>query len=1126
MFHIENKKFDPMSTHVKKRSNQSKSYSLLRNSITLSLLKDDRVRQAFADFIQESEDEDFENSLSRLLESSRICKVIPSFFTRIEDFSTKSFAINVPLKRLIDLFLCLIRRQKEKINRFVVFRNDIEHAILFGDYGKARDTLNLMESDLGESIWLSRTKMLVLSSMGNSEEFETYCRYCAEQCPSSFNEFILKCAQLIADSGDPALHLNNVVFRNVNELNQANNEPLASLLEVLFCPHPLVSTVNLLGCLSYLQAFPIVDQYSLITTILRYELVESGEDFTLSENLRFFSIELKKIISDDFMKNISNLDEVIQEGPIFFQERSMKIYSAYSRGDYFEAIDEFNNCRDLDGDALSLVNIAAKAMVYANMESTLDIQSPPIVSIASSLATIYRISPLWSQAEDQIISLCIKHNHFTHSAHIQLALLKAFPFRYSDRQHETAARIAISLTNRCTPQTFSLAGKKSIFSHCLELPTDAPDHRILKYNIFLEMSKNNIDFDSMEYNLSKFSESSALKKDILECRARYYSFTEQYDKLLRDAAYNLIIDSNRFICYPMNYLFDRIESEQLHDLNSIIISYHYNNSVSDERDYVLNEAFNEYLVASKVKKPSELLLKRESLSDDEKIFFRDICVPDVMDYLECFNNSNELLSERILILDALELVGVIDPKTRMREVEDIVRQVIVDAGTSEFNGSKIYVNDSILKKKHYDEVTSLLTLYKKIPGGSDGGFVKMDSDVSKGAYISGSRNSLVERLYNMLSNSFLFDDKYGLDKNLSAEIRHGFFSNLMRARLEEWHLLTELDDKGIYLKNHYWREKNSLVRDDFWEPIDDILKEFSRNFDDAVAQAEEWMKVNIQAGVKERMFSFELSGSEFSQLKSIIDATDEAEFITYHILELLWKKTDFALLAMRERLNGEFKAKIDMLFSNAIDEIIEKKGALPLFDLMQAFTRARNDIKEDINTASEWFNRSENTEISAGSLDRLIEIAVRSFEKVRGNAYIINIFNGPEIGDIGVNKQVAKPFILAIINLLDNCYAHSGLGQSTRVDITGQLNNGLATVTIKNSLSIEKQRELDSDCLNAIRNKIEGSDISKHIRGEGGTGLIKARNEITYLGKKSLLEIFREGGSFYASITYDYRATL
>jgi len=1110
---------------ARKRIALPTAHRLLTNPLTARFANDDKLRRLLTDFVLDAHSTVFEAGLEQILKTKRVQATLPAFSRDIEWFCANGFMMNVPRHRLLQLYLGIFRFCKAELIHFIELRDKVEHAILISNFTGALDILDDIEANFGESIWLSRSKMLVLSRVGDRDRFIEYCKLCEVKSNNTFNTFILKCSQVIADSGNASIQLSNLVGRNITELREAKTGYLSSFLEVLFVPQPLKQATDNVSCLPYFQGYPVIDQYTMILAMLRSELINENAGQESRSELVDFARKIAKEIPDRRTTNLAIIDDVLSAGPKVPFGPAKAMLDSYNGGEYETSVKLFLGLQHENDETLSFVNVAAKAMAYCGRDSTLDNTSPLAVNVSNSLSTIYRLSPLWYQAEEQLTSLSIQYNHLSHGPFIQLSLLKALTFRYRTEAQRAAARQAISLTDACTPQTFVLAGKEP--GRVNPAPAVVlPPHRILKEEIQRELSSPAIDSNFVVLRLEQLSSTNALAKDLVECHSRFLYRVGNDTELVREAAKNLIIDANRFVCYPMDHLIDAIETLGLHDLCALIVAYHYNISVSDERDYVLNESFGKFIREHSGLKPSEILLSKAQLNAEETVFFRDICVPDVMDYLGIFKNSNDLRSERLRILDALESKGSVDSTTRMREVEEIVRQVIVDTGTSELNGAKIFVDDNALKRKHLEEVRSLLALYEKIPQGSDERYTKIDSDNSKGGYVSGSRNSLIERLYTTISNSFVFDDKYGLDRNLSAEIRHGFFSNLMRARLEELHLLTELDEKGSYLPNLFWKERNSLVRDVYWNDIDALLASFSRKFDATVAEAEEWMKINIQTDEGTGMFSFELTMDEFGSIRKVVERTGDADYVCSHIFDVLWWKTDSALSALRDRLNGDFKGSIDAAFADCIQELTVAKGELALFDLMQALTRARNEIQEDINTASEWLNKTKNSEINAGNLLRLIEIAVRSFEKVRGNAFSINISPLDEISHIAVNSQVTKPFILAIINLLDNCYTHSGLGQDTQVEITGRLLDDFSTVAIRNDLSLEKQTQLDSSRLAEIRKKLKSTDISRHIRGEGGTGLIKANLEISYLGRDSRLEVSRDSAYFNASITYNSRVTL
>jgi hypothetical protein len=1098
------------------------SYVKLSSQVFLKLANHQSIRELLADFIANTSDRDFDEKFIKLLKNPKIRSVISVFSKDIDNFSKYPFRAAAPMYRILKMYAYFIDINKDALARFVIYRDRIEHLIMVGNYAAAKVELNILEADLGESIWFVRTNMLILSSLGDNESLKSFCDTTQASGEGSFNSFIFKASQLIIDSGNATSQLAAIVHRQIAEFKEAKHNVLVSFLQVLFNPFPVEKEVDHISCIEYLQTYPIVDLYSIILHVLKIEFSDYQKNSSFSQDLRNFGREISKIITDPILNKVTQIEKIVSSGPMQLTGNALCVFEKYKSGDYSGALANYSVCLNRDDSAVSLANLAGKSLAYLGDQSVVTERGSVLEILAKDLSTIYSLSPLWSQAEDQITSACIKHNHLTISSCLQLALLKSLPFRYSQKQQRLAARLAIVSTNFATPQTFALATETNSIMNYISLSANVPEHRRVKEQLIGLLSADKINIEMAEGLLAKLQDVGALHKEILECYVAFYLKIGNDAKLLQLAASEIILDSNRHISLPMETLIDLIEREQLADLDAVILCYHYNLSISDEKDSLLNETFEEYLISTGVSRPSQLLAEFKALDLRQQFFFREICIPDIMDYLGCFTGSNGLRSERIIILDQLQEIGVVDPKDRMREVEELVRQVIVDTGTSEFNSAKVFVNEAIIRRKHLDEIASLITIYKKAPLDSEDRYTQNDHDPSTGVYLSGSRNSTVLKMFGIIAASYLFDDKYGLDKNLSGEIRHGFFSNLMRARLEEHNLLTELDDRGEYLPNDYWQDRNPLIKQKYWYEIDDVLKDFSRCFDKQITEAEEWMKINLQTINKARLFTFKPTLDEIDHIKDILNVSEDASYIIDYVITILSEKTDAALSSVRERLNGELKTNLIDIFHTTIDKLNIARGGAALLDLMNAMVRVSNEIHEDIHTATLWFYKSENPEISAGTLDRLVEIAVRSFEKVRGNAYVINLSIPPEFSTVPVNSRIGKPFILAIINLLDNCYVHSGLQQSTQVSISGDLIGTKANLKIANNLSEEKQEILSEYEIEDIRLKLCQADVSMHIRGEGGTGLIKACHEITYLGLNSNLSISRLDDKFIANIAYDF----
>jgi hypothetical protein len=506
-----------------------------------------------------------------------------------------------------------------------------------------------------------------------------------------------------------------------------------------------------------------------------------------------------------------------------------------------------------------------------------------------------------------------------------------------------------------------------------------------------------------------------------------------------------------------------------------------------------------------------------------EVFYKDICIPEVLDYLSCFNNIHELFAERIKILDELSERELIDSNARSAEVEEIVSRVVIETATTNLNGAKIAVDESALRKKLRIEVGNLLEIFHQTQDANDDRFTVTPEQLTSGkahGYISGARNAIIFRLCKLVIDSFMFDEKFGLDKTLSGEIRHGFFSNLMHARLEEKKLLAETDAQGHYMANQHWREINHLVSQDAMNQIEKVINRFGEELNGLITEAEGWMKIKNGTDGMTGILEYDLPKKDFDSIRRFVEGGNDAEAVCNHIFEILWIGFDRCLAEIRDKLNGVFRDKVDKLFQQLEQDLVHLKRHIAMVELMSAIAQVRNGIREDISTASEWFRRTKSNEIQAGTLEKAVAIAINSFERVKGSIFGIATDLDHNLQQVPIADHHVKPFILAFVNLLDNCYRHSGLWSRTQVRIDGKLEGNVAVLKINNDLSPEKARSLTPDILAAIRSKISNADSLNLIRTEGGSGLVKAFNGISGLGSDMRLDVSCGDGIFSAIIYY------
>ncbi|GGD93694.1 hypothetical protein [Caballeronia grimmiae] len=1104
---------------AKAKTNSNKdAFNCLANPLIAGMLADDQYASTAATFISRRAVADFRSDFKQLYQRKRFRRLFNASATTIEEFSVANiFRDQVAPSRLLELYLSLVMQHAEELRTFVALRDRFEISVLAGQYNLASNLLDELREKIGESLWYIRNRILVLSYQGKLQEMQDFAESCKSRSSDSFVTYLINCFLLIAS--DPLLHLQKIVQRTINELKEAEINEWADLLSLLFVPRPLFARRENLTCLPVIQTFGIVDQYHLICTlsaeILAHEIVAQTElDFV--RHLSIFIEEMGSAVGDE---------AVPSSDPLSVQGRgnnadSSRLVRLYENDQSVALINEFRTRFQQFRTPFALANLVAKAEAIANTGLFRPDQGP-VSDVIRHLSSLYDFSASPTRTADLISSIVVQLNHFQGSSQLQLSLYASMPLRYESEDRQWLARLAAISNADATPWTRTLTKDADpILSHSyLSDSHTLPQYRIIKQQI-RTLSSTREDVDA---KLDAFRMTVPLKKDYYELASSYLSSVNALGDVIPLCAATLAQQPNAFVAFPMRKLIEHIERTNAHTLDSLIIAYYYVKKIDSKKEYLLNETFEEFILSNDAARPSDLFHLLDELDARPIVFYRDIATLETMDFLGAFKDSNDLRSERVKILDHLRDLTLIEPDQHRAEVDEIVMQVVVDSGATEFNVAKIDVNDRALRRDLSQDVSSLLALYKSVKDGTEEKFIRVDGELLDGdtaqAVVAGDRNTTLLKIVNLVQDAFLYDEKHGLDKNLSAEIRHGFFSNLMRSKLEEARLLTEKDQNGQYKSNEFWLNSNTIIVEGILRAVDDQLKWFSANFNQLVEKAEEWMKVTADHKDTSRVFNYKLFLHDFRQFHTRAERSASGEEFLQSFFDVLWSHTEDCLSEMREKLNVEFRNGVDALFQELIERITTAKSGVGLVDLMAAITRVRNDIREDITTASEWFRRHVDYVSSARNLSELTEISIECFERVKGVRLNI-VRDMMDLSAIRFDGRQIKSFIVAFVNILENACRHSGFGAHTAIRVSSTIAGTTWTLQVENSVTPDKLEALTPDRLTQIVEKMKGPSSLHMMRKEGGSGLSKAYNQLRSIKDHFDVNIFAEDAIFRTRISY------
>lgn len=1070
----------------------------LKNKVTLGAMSTDNVKLNFARFMSYGDEASFRRELPHIVAKEKVRGTLGLYVKDLAEINHRS-QFDLSGGRLASLLPAVIREESQKLKEFYALSDRFESEFLYGEFDRALLTLDEAFELTGYSLWLMRNRILVLARAGRLDDMNQYCEECKSRTEDAFVRYVLSCFLFLATN--PLLHSRRVIFNTIDELASAGLRKTSDLLALILAPPLIVRSQKALDCISALHVLPLVDQAVLSRQLAANNAAASGQGAMTKA------------------RSPSAIGESAREST---KNRIEEIARQYERGEYAEVIDSIATPTSLSAqDAIAAANLVAKSMEISGSNLGTHPKGP-LRDIVLALRGLYSMDPAPSQHIDTLNAAALQMHHLSFGPSVVLLPYQALPTQYEEVERVFVARKAWHL--EAAPSSWLTALTKPgdpLLAHEYESPAaELPFHRRLKQQIRAVCSEG--DRSAVYERLESYKSAAPLKRDFYEMASSSLSRIGDLDTLVSICATALVDRQASFSAFPMHALVHHIEASGRAQIDDVIVVNAFVKNVSTDKDYLLNETYEEFLQRMGGERPSEI----EALSEDElkmNVLLRDVSSVETLDFLSAFESSNDVRAERIRILDLLVERGAISQEQHRTEVEEILLQALVDSAATEFTMHKIDVNDQALRRRLADDVRSMFSLYKLSDDSNAGDYIRVEEELdgeTTAAALVGDRNTTLQKIYSLVRDSFLYDDKHGLDKNLSTEIRHGFFANLMRSKPEQMNLLIEKDERGEYKANQYWRDANELITDATLDEIDGHFAWFSAEFNALLGEAEEWMKVTTGLST-DRVFSFPLLGERFLPMKAFADSIQDSEGLLDFMLRSMWQHTEEHLHEIRERLDRRLRNELDSLFEGLIQRVDATRGDAPLSELLSAIRQARNGAREDVSTVKEWFRRSEPLSGQGRTLQEVVAISIECYSRVRSIDVKPSFAADMALSEISFKGRESKALVVALMNLYENCIGHSGYGKDTPVSLhAGPVGGTGWHLRVKNPVAQSVEERLLEGGMAAAQRRLSDPSFAGLVRTEGGSGLRKVLNQLSAVGERCELSISLEDGNFIAAIEY------
>jgi hypothetical protein len=981
----------------------------------------------------------------------------------------------------------MFRRNYELLKSFLSARRKINSYILKGDPVAALHSLAVV-SEASESWWSIEMSIHINKELlGN--DTKGYIKQ-LQDVHSNLNisaktrDFLV-----LSESSNSQLYIDTVQGRlkeyNSSAVNGAAQRGETESLLLLPLSYDISRRPGF-EALFDLRTWSIFDQYIMFQGIVM-EMHSNGD---ISDNWLATIRQLAADVEDDELLSVIVPGESLDEFVASVLER-------YTCGDYAFVIAEISKAvldESKSKSTYGLLEIYARSKIYT---STIENGNTYFDSLAREFAEILMLD---SKSEDRAdylhkISIKFRNEVWAKSLIYHLALLREL--RDEDDFIEKTRRQTLCLGRYNTPKARERHFQLRINEDNAHL---IPEHRVLRY-------ANDIDAE-MQIRPSLFP----IYSDYLRTKSRFYIEHDVMQKSLTFSINEYLKNNMAFDFLPIPKLAKAIgtldRGADFDYVSSLIVLDIYGKECDQSFEELKTEIFEEYLDVSSGYKPSKLF-DSQKIDSTLTYFLRNLCIPAQLDNNIKFDSNDEVIHERVAIIDLLISAKAANVEELRSEKDKVLETLFSEKLRAKIETGKLFVDVQALETHRRHVYVSLYEQAKSLEGGldlepliSDGGNFDSTDLVQIGAessvplaVASSEKSNILVRIFTQAVNDFALNENYGLDKYLSAEVRHIVFVTQLRSCFEKAQLVTS-QRNGKYLQNDYWMQKYDYVPKGLIHELDAILAEFSQKVDAILLKVNDRFRIKVAELSAEHVFDFFSYHDRIVRVSEIIKQSSSFDGFFASLIGYMWELAVESARSAQQLINDVLLVDVLIAVDQLEADINLLKGNFAMLDLMQVLRDCRSDFKKEVELVLNWFRFVGSDDLQTFErLGVVVEAAVSSFQSMFKHKGVDLVFT-QERTELMLKYSEARSLFISLFTALENALRYGATG--TSVIISHEVSTDLDQLTISNDIGEEILEPIAF--VENVKSKWT-TEYSSLSTAEGGSGLYKIFNLLTNASK-------------------------
>ena len=1028
--------------------------------------------------------------IRKLAASTSLPQILTNRFTLGSPMKTYNFEGILSLKSYFYWQVGLFENNASLIRQFNMLRTKLNQEILFGDFANCINYMDEIDQ-LTINWWCCEIRthiakdFLKLDSKAILEKLSSIIGDDRHQ---------LKYIKVMSES-NMEIHT-KLLIDQLMEYKTAGLDNVINFgecLRLLYLPHHKLLSKEAVDCsldiMKEYHGLPIIDQYILFKAII----ASYAGDFRNLEKHKLGIIEeLITTLDDAELKNLFYPPEKENE---YVQT----VLNEYTFGNYKNVISLIKKKKSKE--VFGLIEVYARAKVYtgdSTTENLFDI-------IAFKLGEILQVKPESDNNINFIISLCNKFRHEEWAKCLHYHLSKILHEKYERRQIEALRVQSLALGNLNTPKVLIRDYIPNSFSLLKE--KKVPFDRSLKYDKYKQQT--------LIITKTMFP----ILSDYLKIQAKIYIEQSNISSLAYFICQNYFKNNLSYLFLPISKACNMI-SEIHHEkpnnrITFMIVLDIYSKMYDKKYDDLKTDIFEDFINASTGYEPSKLF-ETNQVSAEELYFLRYICTASQLDSIVHFISNDEVVIERVAIIDFLInhyklRKNRVEVLALLQERDSALESLFAENLRAKLETGKLYVDVQAIEARNKHIYEAYFKKAKSLEGG-----ILLDANdetnaindiypinENKSVIASSRKMDLIVDLFYQCVRDFASSEEFGLDKYLSAEIRHNVFFGQIRSCFEKSFLVTEHSDEG-YASNTYWLQKYTYISNKFMSLIDRRLMRFSEDIDQLVNNFNNRLRV-VTHNESNAIFDFSCYYARAYELSRIIDNAKDFNAFFVDMIDFMWSIAELYAKSCQQIIDESFKPSVYALIEELERDLTSLRGKTAIVSLMHEVRLVKSAFSNEIENVINWFR-------FVGKSDRegyeptevVVEATVSSFMAVYGHKSQDLTVKSVKSNNI-LSYRESRALFICLFTTLENSLNYR-ISNSNFILVHRIDENNDDIITVTNEINSFPSSVAANKFINEIKN-IWNSDNSELNVLEGGTGLYKMHDYLYKCSERFSLDI-------------------